>query len=446
VDFDASARAMHQSALKGSLMVHETAFSTPAASRKSLGATMFERNTMLKTLKRKVALVAVSVLGASGLAVVAAPVANGVVATITPTITPIRVTYSGTNTTADAVPKAEIKITTTAVLTDANTRGTLTILSAPKPGAVLSVGDETGTELDSSLTNNGAAGAGDVLLGNTTASTEFSIPIWFQNDAAGTAPIAGTYAFSLVLEDSTAGNYDLLTINGSFTTTGAPTSLTVTPTATSLLVSGVDTATATLKDGSGKQTQPLTVDGLTLTTTAGTFTDGTNTAVTADELNEGTIDLTYTAANAAGSATATVTPTGTLPFFGSTAQSITYNYTGSIDVVALTALSISAPVVPTTAITGTLAAGDRAAIVPQGTSAVTISATGTASSKIRLRVVVSAGTVNGSAASAAAPQYFNVDTAATTGAATLALTLGGAALASTATLTVAQVDVLRCCG
>jgi hypothetical protein len=44
-------------------MVHETAFSTPAASRKSLGATLFERNTMLKTLKRKIALVAVAGLG-----------------------------------------------------------------------------------------------------------------------------------------------------------------------------------------------------------------------------------------------------------------------------------------------------------------------------------------------------------------------------------------------
>ena len=44
-------------------MVHETAFSTPAASRKSFGATLFERNTMLKTLKRKIALVAVAGLG-----------------------------------------------------------------------------------------------------------------------------------------------------------------------------------------------------------------------------------------------------------------------------------------------------------------------------------------------------------------------------------------------
>ena len=45
-------------------MVHDERFSsTPAASRKSLGATLFERNTMLKTLKRKIALVAVAGLG-----------------------------------------------------------------------------------------------------------------------------------------------------------------------------------------------------------------------------------------------------------------------------------------------------------------------------------------------------------------------------------------------
>ena len=44
-------------------MVHEKAFSMPAVARKSLAATMFERNTMLKTLKRKIALVAVAGLG-----------------------------------------------------------------------------------------------------------------------------------------------------------------------------------------------------------------------------------------------------------------------------------------------------------------------------------------------------------------------------------------------
>jgi hypothetical protein len=185
------------------------------------------------------------------------------------------------------------------------------------------------------------------------------------------------------------------------------------------------------------------VDTLSLSATAGTISDGggTTTTTTATELNKGTIDLTYTAANTAGSATVTVTPNGTLPFLGITAQTLTYNYSGSISAAAITALSISAPVVPTTAITGTLAGGDRAAIVPQGTSAITITATGATSSKIRLRAVVSAGTIDGTAAtSTATAKYYNVDTDSA-GKTTLSVTLAGGALASTATLTVAQVNV-----
>jgi len=431
---------LHQSALKGSLMVHETAFSTPAASRKSLGATLFERTTMLKTLKRKIALVAVAALGSAGLAVVAAPAANAVTATVAGTVTPIRVTYSGANTLADPVPAAELKITTTAVLTDANTRGTLTILSAPKAGAVLSIGAGTAGE-SSLLANGGAAAASHLLSADTIASTAFSIPIFFKNSTADNAPVAGTYSFSLNIIDTTGGNEDEITVTGSFTTTGAPTSVSLTQTTSSLLVDGVDTATLALKDAGGKTTQPSTVDSFTLAATAGTITDGNGTTTTATELNEGTIDLTYTAPNAAGSATVTATPAGTLPFLGLTAQTLTYNYSGSISAVAITALSISAPVVPTTAITGTLAAGDRAAIVPQGTSAITVTATGAASSKIRLRAVVSAGTVDATAATTVATaKYYNVDTDAD-GKATLSLTLAGGALASTATLTVAQVNV-----
>ena len=449
VDFDASARAMHQSASKGSLMVHEKARFGAAALGKSSEATMFERNTMLKTLKRKIALVAVSVLGASGLAVIAAPAANAVIATVTGTVTPIRVTYSGANTVADAVPAAELKITTTAVLTDAATRGTLTILSAPKAGAELVIG--AGATVDAaiaSLTSTTAgttadAAAGELLAGNTTANTEFSIPIYFRNSDANTAPTAGTYSFRLVIVDATVGNEDEITVNGSFTTRGAPSTMTVTQTSSSLLVDGVDTATVTLKDANGNTTQPSSVDTLTLAASAGTITDGggVTTTTSATELNEGTIDLTYTAANAAGSATVTVTPNGTLPFLGLTAQTLTYNYSGSISAAALTALSISAPTVPTTAITGTIAAGNRAALVPQGTASVTISLTGAASTKVRIRAIVSAGTIDGAAATTVATaKYYNVDTNAD-GKGTQVIALGGGALASTAILTVAQVNV-----
>ena len=132
VDFDASARAMHQSASKGSLMVHETAFSMPAVARKSLAATMFERNTMLKTLKRKIALVAVAALGSAGLAVIAAPAANAAAADATSVaITPVRV--SATGGVQDVVPNASLSFVTPNELTDGAGLDafTLTVTTAP---------------------------------------------------------------------------------------------------------------------------------------------------------------------------------------------------------------------------------------------------------------------------------------------------------------------------
>ena len=64
VGFDSSARAMNRSASKGSLMVHEYPHTTPAVKGILSFATFSERKHMLKTLKRKIALVAVAGLGA----------------------------------------------------------------------------------------------------------------------------------------------------------------------------------------------------------------------------------------------------------------------------------------------------------------------------------------------------------------------------------------------
>ncbi len=62
-------------------MVHDERFSSmPAAVEKSFTATLFERNTMLKTLKRKIALVAVAALGAGSLSVITATSARAAVA------------------------------------------------------------------------------------------------------------------------------------------------------------------------------------------------------------------------------------------------------------------------------------------------------------------------------------------------------------------------------
>jgi len=65
---------------------------------------------MLKTLKRKIALVAVAALGSAGLAVVAAPVANAASTTPTSvTVSAVRATF--TSTVLDAVHYVPLKVT-----------------------------------------------------------------------------------------------------------------------------------------------------------------------------------------------------------------------------------------------------------------------------------------------------------------------------------------------
>ena len=72
VEFDSSARAMNRSASKGSLMVHEYSHTTPAVKGILSFATFSERKHMLKTLKRKIALVAVTAVGVGMLSTVPA--------------------------------------------------------------------------------------------------------------------------------------------------------------------------------------------------------------------------------------------------------------------------------------------------------------------------------------------------------------------------------------
>ena len=72
VGFDSSARAMNRSASKGSLMVHEYSHTTPAVKGILSFATFSERKHMLKTLKRKIALVAVAAVGVGMLSAIPA--------------------------------------------------------------------------------------------------------------------------------------------------------------------------------------------------------------------------------------------------------------------------------------------------------------------------------------------------------------------------------------
>ena len=334
VDFDASARAMHQSASKGSLMVHETAFSMPAVARKSLAATMFERNTMLKTLKRKIALVAVATLGAGGLSIVAAPVASAATgASQAGTVTPVRVSFTGT--TRDAVPAATFSFTNNsgAQLTDGTGTGdaALVLSQAPSSTAEVTVTlPGTGTVVDTL----GGAGtplnnSDNVLDANYADAAAMTASIAITANAA-----AGTYKGTLTLNDGT----DDITVTFSFTTAGAPSTIALDKTAVSLPAIAhaggnfvaSQTVVVSLKDASGNGTQIGTGDTLTAS-----LVDNANIGMVN---NAQAATLTITDANladnshslvigsktiTADSETITITPNGVLPGLGVVAKTFT---------------------------------------------------------------------------------------------------------------------------
>jgi len=398
---------------------------------------------MLKTLKRKIALVAVAGLGAGFVSV--APASAAVITGSTLVVGPVRV--STTDTTLDAVPYAAATITLgttggTYTVADAST-ATFDLVSAPAGGKIEVSGVAgtagAGTSALGGGTTNIAAGAATTTVAGLALDTTNLVATGQDLIFGFKANKVGTYSGTIALdEDGAGGDGDTIALTFSFTTTGAPTSWTLAGTATTSLVSGTDTVTATLLDAAGKTTQPTTLDTLALTNTNATsFTDGTNTAVTADELAAGTIALTYTAGAAAGTNTVTVTPQGTLPGSGLAAKTLSYTVAGTVVATSVTAMTVSTPSTAVNA--GTIGAADAVATVAAGTSALVVSFThGTASAKVRFKLSGTAGTINGAAATTA--QYVNVDADAD-GKGTLALTLGGSALIETTAVTVEQVTV-----
>ncbi len=297
-------------------MVHEKAFSMPAVARKSLAATLFERNTMLKTLKRKIALVAVAALGSAGLAVVAAPVANAAAADATSVaITPVRV--SATGGVQDVVPNASLSFVTPNALTDgvALDAFTLTVTTAPTSTARVNVyfaGDASKGFYDTlggnpTAINGGAAGT-DVLSATANAGDTVTLGI----SVTSTAP--GTYAGTLLLSDADA---DDVTVRWSFTTTGAPTAISLSKTAINL-PSVAANAAVTNNVVCATNVQTVTTaaaHGFTvgnLVTLAG-HTDGAGTAAiaTVPSATTFTVALACTDANpmadSAGTATSVIT-------------------------------------------------------------------------------------------------------------------------------------------
>ena len=443
------------------LMVHENARFGAAALGKSSEATMFERNTMLKTLKRKIALVAVATLGASGLAVVAAPMAQAAdIAATSTTVTAVRASF--TSTVLDSVRYVPLKVTHAAAWTAsglATDEATITLTSAPSSAAKLVVsraaanadtasadGANTSGRRVVTLANNGLG-----LVGNATgvaAPTSGVSTVWVAVDTAGS--YAGTIRIKGATDDS-VGTF-------SFTTTGAPASITLDSTAQSVPASGSSNWNATVKDANGNATSLGIFDSIGVTCSATACTganltdvaDGTTQVTTISAAmiaaGSGTAGVKHIASAGAGTATTiSFKAQGTIAAIGTQTATLTetsqvINTTPLAATVTVTTTPTAGTVTATSPGTGRI----HAANIKTGTSAVTIGITapaGQEGKEFRFRLTASAGTVDGTASTTSV--FKNVVTDATTGKGSFSFTLGGAALLTNATLTVRQVDVVN---
>jgi hypothetical protein len=413
---------------------------------------------MLKTLKRKIALVAVSVLGASGLAVVAAPSANATSYTGgTIAFSGVRVTKSdGTN--LDAVPFAKATITIPSTATDfARASGsdyqTFTLTSAPSAAAMVVFSKDasaatTAIDFATNRTDDSTTAAVSLSAAIVGGPTD-TLTIDADTGSLPTTPtsaitfyvaasVAGTYAGTFEVMDGTG---DQVTGTWTFTTTGVPATITATAASAEVVSAGSTTVAIAVKDSNGNTTQIGSVDSVKQTVTKnGTATESTYTYA---DLFDGAESYTFTGPGVPGSTnTVKLTPQGTLASLATSTATITENST-VINTNAITAgITTTAPAdALDSATTPTNISGVD---VRPGTSTITFGITAPAGhlGKIfRIQGDVSAGTITGSIAGAVATRaYVDITTSATTGKGSGTFTLGGAALLNGAHLTLTQVN------
>jgi len=385
-----------------------------------------------KTLRKRIALVAVSAMGFGLLS--AAPSSAAVLAG-TSSVGPVRVSMTGAS--QDTVLGAAVTLTGNAGFTDADVpagAGTLTVALTTAPSAAAQI--TIASTLFEATTDTSVTLADDGVLTDTNADVDTSAEA-LANGLTFNANVSGTYVGTIVIAD--AGGADSLSVPFTFTTTGAPTTLEVSASATSVNPLGTSTITATLKDAAGLTTQGSTVDSIGFTATIGSMgTASLDAAALSD--GTGTSLLTTTSATATANVV-TITPQGTLGGLGVKTLTVTTDATTIFATNdANIAFTVTAPA-DAAAVAGTVDAGDRAQSVRTGSSAITVSVTNAAvSSNLRFKVTASAGTVDGVAFGT--PQYKVVATSST-GAGSLSFTLGGGALLTNATVTVEQVSVVN---
>ena len=376
----------------------------------------------MRSGKRALAGVAAGALALGALTIASAPAASAKPsikpkATKTATVTAVRATGV---TSPLSIPEAKMSWTGAGSFTNASGLNVLRLTTAPTATAILTVDDSTGTGDDTAT------------LGQTATAIDFTSgddsSVRFNVDTAG------TYVGSI------ANGTD--TVSFSFATAGAPTSMTLTPATQTVLVGATADVTITLKDAAGNTTQPQTVDSVTLVS-SGDDTVGTTplTGAKGGALQYGTFDDTIRT-QTAGTSTLTATPLGTLPGSGVTAQTASLVKSGTVSNVPVIGIGVTTPANAVNAGTNPTA---RASYVPEGTTSLVVTIDDTtgaaAGNALRFEAVLGAGgTINGAAATALAPQYFDVTTNASKKA-TISLTVGGAGVLAGSSLTLTQVNV-----
>ena len=402
---------------------------------------------MLKTLKSKIALVAVAGLG-FGLVSTVPAFAATYDSAVAATVSPVRVTKSdGTN--LDKVPYAAVTLTQSGAnfVFAAGDDITVTLTSAPSAAAKLAVTHtQAATTVGASFTEVATE------LEVATLGTPAPVTVGTAAAAAGVitffvaADQPGRYIGTIAYNEDDASN-DTLNTTFDFTTTGVPATVSLSTAAATSAVGGNTTITVTAKDSAARTTQLGVFDAIAVTdgTSAGS---PDNASISDVEIFDGTADVVYTAPGTASTAsTVTFTPGGTLAGLTAATATVTTDST-VIDATAMPALAGGAPAgefavtAPANVTVAGANIGALTAAIPVGTNSVTMTFLMAANAATyRFQGVASAGTLNGGTTATA---YVNATTPATgTRLATVTFTLDGNALLAGATLTVTQVNVLN---
>ena len=241
VGFDSSARAMNRD------------------TKENVSLVSFERKQMLNTLKRKIALVAVSAVGLSGLALMSAPAASAKVTAITAvTNNPFRATN-----TVNASITANITATTDTTQVNNIVIGETVaifgiITAAPTPANAdsLTIAGVGETISGTGYLKNGVASDIKIVAGESNQAAD---PL--SAAAVSRFNTAGVYAVTLWIDqgafdsagDKTYGNGESL-FNATFTVGGAPTAFALSKTSAEVAGTASATLGITLKDTGGRPT------------------------------------------------------------------------------------------------------------------------------------------------------------------------------------------------